>query len=145
MPRIAPTASRSTTTSRERGSRSCSFRTWLPITPVTRFRWRSTRSTSPASRSTFEGRVKRDKPEGAYTTEVLADDVAAFMQAAGIRKAHVAGLSLGAAVGMWLAAKYPDKVQSLSLHSGWAQDAMLFNARSSKAGRSWQRRWAFRR
>src|SRR4029077_14139862 len=37
----------------------------------------------------------------------------------GIRRAHVAGLSLGAATGMWLAAKYPDKVQSLSLHSGW--------------------------
>ena len=41
------------------------------------------------------------------------------MQAAGIQKAHISGLSLGAATGMWLAAKYPDKVQSLSLHSGW--------------------------
>jgi len=60
-----------------------------------------------------------DKPEGEYSTELLADDVAAFMQAAGIRKAHVTGLSLGAATGMWLAAKYSDKVQSLSLHSGW--------------------------
>ena len=60
-----------------------------------------------------------DKPEGVYSTELLADDVAAFMQAAGIRKAHVSGLSLGAAIGMWLAAKHPDKVQSLSLHSAW--------------------------
>jgi pimeloyl-ACP methyl ester carboxylesterase len=59
------------------------------------------------------------KPEGEYTTELLAADVAAFMQAAGIDSAHVAGLSLGAAVGMWLAAKYPDKVRSLSLHSAW--------------------------
>src|SRR6266436_8248553 len=41
------------------------------------------------------------------------------MQAAGIRKAHISGRSLGAGTGMWLAAKYPDKVQSLSLHSGW--------------------------
>jgi pimeloyl-ACP methyl ester carboxylesterase len=41
------------------------------------------------------------------------------MQAAGIRSAHVAGLSLGAAVGMCLAARYPDKVESLSLHGGW--------------------------
>src|SRR5215470_16512301 len=49
------------------------------------------------------------KPEGEYTTELLAADVAAFMQAAGIESAHVAGLSLGAAVGMWLAAKYPAK------------------------------------
>jgi pimeloyl-ACP methyl ester carboxylesterase len=62
-----------------------------------------------------------DKPQGAYTTETLADDVAAFMQTLGIAKAHVAGLSLGAAVGMWLAAKYPGKVQSLSLHSGWTK------------------------
>jgi 3-oxoadipate enol-lactonase len=59
------------------------------------------------------------KPEGAYTTELFADDVAAFMAAAGIERAHVGGLSLGAATGMWLAAKYPSLVKSLSLHSGW--------------------------
>jgi 3-oxoadipate enol-lactonase len=59
------------------------------------------------------------KPEGTYTTELLADDVAAFMQAAGIDRAHVSGLSLGAATGMWLAAKYPERVKSLSLHSPW--------------------------
>jgi 3-oxoadipate enol-lactonase len=69
----------------------------------------------------LRGTGETDKPEGAYTTEVLADDVAAFMQAAGIRKAHIAGLSLGAAVGMWLAAKYPDTVESLSLHSSWTK------------------------
>lgn len=67
----------------------------------------------------LRGTGETDKPEGSYSTELLADDVAAFMQAAGIQKAHISGLSLGAAVGMWLAAKYPDKVLSLSLHSGW--------------------------
>jgi pimeloyl-ACP methyl ester carboxylesterase len=67
----------------------------------------------------LRGTGATDKPEGAYSTEFLADDIAAFMQAAGIQKAHVSGLSLGAATGMWLAAKYPDKVLSLSLHSGW--------------------------
>src|SRR3989442_2984962 len=51
----------------------------------------------------LRGTGESDKPEGAYSTERLADDVAAFMQAAGIRKAHVSGLSLGAAVGMWVA------------------------------------------
>jgi 3-oxoadipate enol-lactonase len=66
------------------------------------------------------------KPEGEYTTELLADDVAAFMQAAGIQSAHVAGLSLGAAVGMWLAARHPAQVKSLSLHSAWdATDPFL--------------------
>jgi 3-oxoadipate enol-lactonase len=59
------------------------------------------------------------KPEGEYTTELLADDVAAFMQVVGIDRAHIFGLSLGAATGMWLAAKYPDRVRSLSLHSAW--------------------------
>src|SRR5207247_4392655 len=62
-----------------------------------------------------------DKPEGTYSTELFADDVAAFMQAMSIPKAHVAGLSLGAATGMWLAAKYPHKIKSLSLHSAWTK------------------------
>jgi 3-oxoadipate enol-lactonase len=67
------------------------------------------------------GAGETDKPEGTYSTELFADDVAAFMQALGIAQAHISGLSLGAAVGMWLAAKYPDKVKSLALHSGWTK------------------------
>lgn len=67
----------------------------------------------------LRGTGESDKPDGAYSTELLADDVAAFMRALGIAKAHISGLSLGAAIGMWLAAKYPDTVTSLSLHSGW--------------------------
>lgn len=60
-----------------------------------------------------------DKPAGTYTTELFADDVARFMNAIGVERAHVMGLSLGAATGMWLAAKYPDRVLTLSLHSAW--------------------------
>ena len=69
----------------------------------------------------LRGTGETDKPEGVYSTEVLADDVAALLHALGLQKAHVAGLSLGAATGMWLAVKYPDKVQSLSLHAGWTR------------------------
>jgi len=69
----------------------------------------------------LRGTGESDAPSGAYSTETLADDVAAFMNAAGIEKAHVAGLSLGGAVGMWLAAKYPDRVLSLSVHSAWTK------------------------
>src|ERR1700751_240837 len=66
------------------------------------------------------------KPEGTYSTELFADDVAAFMHAAGITNAHVSGLSLGAATGLWLAGKYPHLVKSLSLHSAWtASDPFL--------------------
>jgi 3-oxoadipate enol-lactonase len=67
----------------------------------------------------LRGAGQTSKPPGPYTTELLADDVAAFMQAIGVEQAHVAGLSLGAATGMWLAAKYPQKVKTLSLHSAW--------------------------
>jgi pimeloyl-ACP methyl ester carboxylesterase len=66
------------------------------------------------------------KPEGTYSTELFADDVAAFMHAVGITNAHVSGLSLGAATGLWLAGKYPHLVKSLSLHSAWtASDPFL--------------------
>jgi len=65
------------------------------------------------------GTGETENYEGTYSTEGLADDIAAFMHAAGIPKAHICGLSLGAAIGMWLASKHPEKVQSLSLHSGW--------------------------
>src|SRR5215471_20933783 len=67
----------------------------------------------------LRGAGQSGKPDGTYTTELLAEDIAGFMQAAGIDRAHVAGLSLGAATGMWLAAKHPERVISLSLHSAW--------------------------
>jgi 3-oxoadipate enol-lactonase len=69
----------------------------------------------------LRGAGETDKPVGTYSTELFADDVAALMQVLGIQRAHIAGLSLGAATGMWLAAKYPEKVKSLSLHSAWAK------------------------
>ncbi|HTT70167.1 MAG TPA: alpha/beta hydrolase [Anaeromyxobacteraceae bacterium] len=67
----------------------------------------------------LRGAGASDKPAGTYSTELYADDMAAFMKELGLSRAHVAGLSLGAATGMWLAAKYPERVKSLSLHSGW--------------------------
>ncbi len=72
------------------------------------------------------GAGETDKPDGAYSTELFADDVAAFMAAIGIEKAHVSGLSLGGAIGLWLASKYPDRVKTLSLHSCWPKtDAFM--------------------
>src|ERR1700747_3347339 len=65
------------------------------------------------------GAGQSDKPAGPYTTELFADDIAGFMQAIGVESAHVMGLSLGAAVGMWLAVKHPERVKTLSLHSAW--------------------------
>jgi len=65
------------------------------------------------------GSGESDKPAGPYSTDGYADQVAAFLGAIGIERAHVAGMSLGAAVGIHLAARHPGRVRSLSLHSGW--------------------------
>jgi len=67
------------------------------------------------------GAGETDKPAGFHSTELYADDVNSFMQAIGVEKAHVMGLSLGAATGLWLAAKYPQRVKSLSVHSSWTK------------------------
>ncbi len=72
------------------------------------------------------GSGESDKPAGPYSTEGYADQVAAFLGAIGIERAHVAGVSLGAAVATHLAARSPHRVRSLSLHSCWdASDAYL--------------------
>lgn len=67
------------------------------------------------------GAGESDKPEGTYTTELFADDAAAFLDAVGVDRAHIFGLSLAGGVGLWLAAKYPEKVKSLSLHGAWTK------------------------
>jgi len=67
------------------------------------------------------GAGESDKPDGTYSMELFADDVAAFIQAIGIERAHVSGVSLGAATGLWVAAKHPQRVKTLSVHSGWTK------------------------
>jgi len=67
------------------------------------------------------GAGETDAPEGPYTTDQLADDVIGFMDAVGIDKAHILGTSLGAATALKVGAKAPDKVKSLSVHSGWSK------------------------
>ena len=69
----------------------------------------------------LRGAGTSDKPAGPYLTEQSADDVASLMEVLDIDRAHVAGVSFGAAAGMWLAAKYPERVASLSLHTAWAK------------------------
>ena len=72
------------------------------------------------------GAGETDKPEGTYSTELFAEDISALMHALGVERAHISGLSLGAAIGMWLAVKHPQKVKTLSIHSGWAKtDAFI--------------------
>src|ERR671925_1414585 len=73
------------------------------------------------------GSGESDKPAGPYSTDGYADQVAAFLDAIGIERAHVSGMSLGAAVGIHLAARHPDRVRSLSLHSAWDMSDRYLN------------------
>ena len=65
------------------------------------------------------GSGESDKPAGPYSTEQYADQVAGFLRAIGVERAHVAGVSLGAGVASHLAARHPERVRSVSLHSAW--------------------------
>lgn len=59
------------------------------------------------------GAGRSEKPGPDYTTEDMADDTAALMDALGIGSAHVVGKSMGGMIGQWLAIKYPEKVSKL--------------------------------
>jgi pimeloyl-ACP methyl ester carboxylesterase len=61
-------------------------------------------------------------PDRPITYPNLADDVAAFMDAVGLEKVDVLGYSMGAAAGLQLAIRHPEKVNKLIAASG-AYDA----------------------
>jgi 3-oxoadipate enol-lactonase len=52
---------------------------------------------------------------GPYTVELLAQDVAALVEAVGLARPHVCGLSLGGMVALRLAADVPGRIASLVL------------------------------
>jgi pimeloyl-ACP methyl ester carboxylesterase len=60
-----------------------------------------------------------DKPQGPYTTRMMAEDVLGVMDALEIEKAHISGISMGSAIGQELALRYPNRVLTLTLISSW--------------------------
>jgi pimeloyl-ACP methyl ester carboxylesterase len=65
----------------------------------------------------FQGHGRTNDIDRPITYPNLADDVAAFMDAVGIGKADVFGYSMGAAAGLQLAIRHPEKVDQLAAAS----------------------------
>lgn len=60
-----------------------------------------------------------DVPEDGYTTPDMARDALALLDALNIDVAHVAGYSLGGAIGQIMAIEAPNRVRTLSLYSSF--------------------------
>jgi 3-oxoadipate enol-lactonase len=52
-------------------------------------------------------------PEGPYSVEQIASDVLRVADAAGLKRFHYCGISLGGMVGLLLAARYPERIGAL--------------------------------
>jgi 3-oxoadipate enol-lactonase len=63
------------------------------------------------------GQWQSEHPKEPYSMELHADDLAALLDALGIAKAHLAGISYGAELSLTFALKYPDRARSLILSS----------------------------
>jgi pimeloyl-ACP methyl ester carboxylesterase len=68
------------------------------------------------------GSGRSDLPPGSFSVADMAGDIVAVLDSAGIRRAHVAGVSLGGMVAQELAIDHPERVDGLVLVSttpGW--------------------------
>jgi 3-oxoadipate enol-lactonase len=61
------------------------------------------------------GHGNSDAPSGAYTLDLLEEDVIKLMDVLGIDRAHFVGLSMGGMIGQGLALKHPHRLKSLVL------------------------------
>ena len=66
---------------------------------------------------TFDNRGagKSDKPEGPYSTRMMADDTVKLMDHLEMKKAHILGASMGGMIAQELAINYPERVSKLVL------------------------------
>ncbi|MHA1580204.1 MAG: alpha/beta fold hydrolase [Candidatus Freyarchaeota archaeon] len=63
------------------------------------------------------GAGRTDKPAIDYSIKMFADDTVGLMEALGIRKAHILGVSMGGMIGQEITLSYPERVDKLVLIS----------------------------
>ena len=72
------------------------------------------------------GTGESDKPPGVYSVPNMAKDVIAIMDAAGIARAHMVGMSTGGAIIQNLCLDYAERVQSAVLSCTWPRTDHFF-------------------
>ena len=69
------------------------------------------------------GHGRSTATSGAYSLEVLADDLKGLLDAVGIRQTHFVGLSMGGMIGQVFALKYQDMLKTLILCDTTSSDS----------------------
>ena len=89
-------------------SLACSVRMWDPQIAALKDRYRILAYDT-------RGHGASEAPKGAYTLELLADDLHFLLKELNIGKAHFCGLSMGGMIGQTFALKYPGVFRTLTL------------------------------
>ena len=89
-------------------SLACSVRMWDPQIAALKAEYRVLAFDT-------RGHGATEAPEGAYTLEMLSDDLFSLLKHLKIEKTHFCGLSMGGMIGQTFALKYPGVFKSLTL------------------------------
>ena len=89
-------------------SLACSVRMWDPQIAALKDRYRILAYDT-------RGHGGTEAPKGAYTLELLADDLKALLDHVGAKNPHYCGLSMGGMIGQTFALKYPGVFRTLML------------------------------